>query len=290
MNPIYASILLCLLNFNVFSQYQFKNKKEIAIYNITSSAIIGAIGALINNHHKEKNFKAFANGFYKGALSGAVIYAGKDVISNYPKTKNYGYIWGSKFLVFTGISMLENTVENKKFFDDLHLNIGFVRFDFFPYKKFKIKSRIMPYSLSTTIWFLTKYKLSTELSLKTGNFIFTSPNLLTNEKVYGKEIGKNIIVTNETTKFDTELILTHEMIHVFQLNYFSSVNTFYFNLENNYLGNTKVYKWYKHIFYSDYENLSFNVTYSSLRYFYNINNHNYKKNIFEGEAFMMSKE
>jgi hypothetical protein len=282
--------LILLSNQKVNSQYSFKNKNEVAIYNVLSGALIGGIGALINNNHKDKKIVAFGKGFYKGALSGLVIFSGKDLVSKFQETNNYVYLSGSKLLVLTGSSMLENTVENKRLFEKLHYDIGFVRMEFYPYNKFKVKSRIMPYSLSTTIWLFSKYKLSVKNTLYTGNFIFYNEKdrrTRNNRIILGAAFGNNILFAANTTIYSKELIITHEMIHVFQTNSFSFSNSFFYKLESRWLGNYKFYKWYQRYFYTDYENLTARILYYISAYFYNHENNNYRENIFESEAFFM---
>jgi len=284
---------ILLPNQKVNSQYSFNNKNEVAIYNIISGALIGGIGALINNNHKDKKIVAFGKGFYKGALSGLVIFSGKDLVSKFPETNNYAYLSGGKLLALTGSSMLENTVENKRLFEKLHYNIGFVRMEFYPYNKFKVKSRIMPISLSTTIWLFTKYNLSVKNTLYTGNFIFYNEKDRKNKNgstTIGTAFGNNILFSANTAIARKELIITHEMLHVFQLNSFSFSNSFFFKLENRCLGNYNFYKWYKKYFYTDYEVLTFKTLYNISSYYYNLENNNYRENIFESEAlFMMNR-
>ncbi len=276
-------ILVLLFSNSIFSQYNFKNKKELAIFNIVSSGIVGGLGALFNSNDTHNGFKSFVKGFYKGSISGLVMYSGKELMSNFPKTNNYMYFWGSKALVYTSASMLENTVNHKKLFEDLHYNIGFIRFNINT-TNFNIKPKIMPVSMSISLWLSIKYQIDYKLSLKTGNFIFTGKRK--NNLAYGTTYGNNILISQYSSKYPENLVLAHEMIHVFQLNFFSCLDTYYYKAENKIFNtNSEFYKKYKNYFYMDYNNVSFLSSYSFFSLFYNKKHNNYEKNIFESEAF-----
>lgn len=268
-----------LLSFNLtVAQYDFNNKTEVAVFNMISSGFVGGIGAMINNKEEQNLFKRFYKGFYKGTISGLVIYSGKEMISNYSKTNNYTYLWGSKMLVFTGVSMLENTVNNKKLFENLHFNIAFVRFDMNT-NNFKIKPKIMPVSLGISLWLATKYKVDYKLSLYSGNIVFWGKR----KNAYGTAIGNNILISRYSKKYPIELVMSHEMIHVYQLNFFSSLNTFYFNAEKKLFGNSKFYQTYSRCFYTDYNKISFSSVYQLTTFYVGKKN----KNIFESEAYYL---
>ena len=287
-------IIILSVNFQIYSQYSFTKKKELFVYNTLSNGIIGGIGAMLHKNNETAG-KAFIKGFYKGVLSGGVIYLGKDLISEFSRTNNFSYVWGSKLITYTGFSMLENTVNNQPLFENLYFHIGFLRFDVKPKNKFRIKTRIMPISLGTTLWLLTKYKLDVKYSVFTGIFVFTGEKnsfTIQNKSITKLGLsysGNNIFINNRYPLFHItkQKIFSHELIHYYQAENYSSLNFVYKNIEKK-LIRKKTEEWINKYFYIDYNALTFRLFYSTSYIFFNIKNLNYKKNIFESEAYFFA--
>ena len=284
-------LLMCfimIIPFTGNAQFKIENKKDVFLFNAIGGGIIGGIGSMINKKD-DNTFKAFVKGFYKGALGGTLVYGGKQMLSNFSRTHNYSYIWASKAMTYSGISMIENAAANKKILSDLHFNLYFFRIDYRSNNNFVFRPRAMLFSIISTCYTIEKYDMhfNKKISLWTGSPVFSDdkklylrPNLTT--------VGQNFLsgfwVTEKQTSHSFEAIISHEMIHVYQYEMFSPVNN-YFSISNTKIGKSKFYKSFTKYFYLDYNAISFRSFYYLSS---KLNPNNYYGNPFEGEAAVIS--
>lgn len=116
----------------------------------------------------------------------------------------------------------------------------------------------MPFALAGAISSFSRGNFNSELSLKTGTLIFET-NSIPNE-------GKNNFIIFGTVPFATNSILIlnnqnglealpHEIIHTYQYESFSGINSF-LDRPIDYLGTkNKIIRYYQKIFYTDFNHL-----------------------------------
>jgi len=273
---IFLSILLVTSSNHLLSA-QHKNDFEAGLFNIGFGGVVGGIGAIINKKPNEKTGKVFLKGFYQGALGGYMLFESKRLVGKLGKTRNYNYVWPSKLINSAGISIIENASANRNFWERWHINFGFNRFEFYTKNKFKMTYRIMPFALSNTIYGFTQGKLDINTSLKVGSFVFVANKIKSNSVANssGQAIGNSILVLKNSI-FSKKTIISHELIHTYQYESFSSLNSFLNKPTNKLKLDYKWIKIYHKIFYTDFNFLT-------MRGLYDLSN-NYNTSFFENEA------
>jgi hypothetical protein len=275
------SILLILLLLCTIqpSKAQHKNNFEAGLYNVGFGSIIGGIGAVINKKPSEKFVKVLLKGMGQGALGGYLLFESKRMVGKFGSTGNYSYVWPSKIVNAAGISIIENAASNRNLWEQWHLNIGFNRVDFYTKDKFKVSYRVMPFALGSTIRGFIKGRFSLEESFKIGTFVFRTDKINADNVDFipeGETLVNTIFVTNKNWD-NKENILAHELIHVYQYESFSGVNSFSIKPLQKINAKSKWIKTYNKIFYTDLNYLYFRGLYS----LYNT----YNSNFFEKEAY-----
>lgn len=221
---ITLSILLISSN---FYQNQAKNTtvtKQL-VYNVSLGAVVGALGAVINKKKDEKFSRILAKGTYQGALGGYITFESKRLVSVAEKNADWKIIWCAKIVNAAGISIKENAALNQDFWKKWHINIGFSRIEFETNDNFKVDYKVMPIALVYSIGVATQAKFDLKKTLQSGEFVFTSNSnrfYETNSTAVTFP-GSIVINTPEKNNF---AILSHEIIHIFQANDFSQLETF----------------------------------------------------------------
>lgn len=221
-------ILIFILLFLFHKSYsQAKETSDINqfFYNISIGSIIGAVGAVINKKPEQKFGETLFKGFYQGALGGYVTFESKRLINLAQKNNDWKLLWASKLVNAGGNSIKENAALNKNFWEKWHINIGFNRIEFETKNRFKVNYKILPISLFYTIGIASQAKFELGKSLKSGQFIFSSN---TNRFVETNSIGVTypggiVLYTPDKDNFK---VLSHEIIHWYQYNDFSQLETF----------------------------------------------------------------
>ena len=212
-NKLIIAILIFALNNYSLSQ---NTKQEFGLYNIGLGSIVGGIGAIINKKPDEKTGKVFLKGMWQVALGGAVVYQSKLLVGQIAEKQDFAYAWPASLTNSIGNSIIENACLNKNFYEQINFNVGFNRFEIYPTNNFKLKYKIMPVSLVLLGYVAVQSKFEPEISMKTGQFVFSNSNFrLQNIDNYrGFTLG-NIISFNP--KFvESTSTFSHEMIQVFQ--------------------------------------------------------------------------
>lgn len=276
-------IFFCfLITTNVHSQ---ANDTESLLYNVSIGGLFGTIGSLINKKPQEKTGQVVLKGFYQGSLGGLITFGSKNLLRETQHQKDWGYVWGAKILNAAGTSIKENAAMNRDFWVFWHINIGFNRIEFETKNKFKLHYKLMPIAFVYTVGSFTKVNFDINSSLKTGEFIFYSRSQFNNTNttavtlpgiiVYDKNVYENISTTNA----DRYKIITHEIIHIYQSNDYSVLNTYYQKPINRFAVKNKTIN-----FLNSHINLDLHYIPLRASYLLENKNNNYYDNFFEHEA------
>lgn len=262
MKTLFKKSIFIILLLSLNTQAQ-KNDLEAGVYNVGGGIIVSGIGSILNKKPNEKLVPTLIKGMTQGAIGGFLLFQSKNLIRKFSKTENYSYVWPSNILNAAGTSLIENGAANRPFASQWHINFGFNRLEIRTNKEIKLRYRIMPFSLIGTLQIANSNKFEFKKSLKTGFLIFTSNMIdLGNSDydiIYGQTSGTNsiLILDNELGEF----ALPHEIIHVYQYEQFSGINTYLNKTMDKYSEKNKLLRTYNKIFYTDFNYLIFGGLY-----------------------------
>ncbi|MGB5943249.1 MAG: hypothetical protein WBG71_10230 [Leeuwenhoekiella sp.] len=213
---------------NLSNSYAQANNTEAALYNIGISSIISGIGSVINKDKDEKLGKSLLNGMGKGALGGYIIFESKRILREVQRQQVLEYSWPSKITNAIGTSIVENGASNRGFFDQMNLNIGFLRLEVHAKEHFKVKPKIAPIELAFFIGAYSQSKFEPMLSLRTGQFIFSSATSRWEETNSNGIALPGIIVFKRSIQDQSRLtqIISHEIIHLYQHQDYNGFNAY----------------------------------------------------------------
>ena len=276
MKKLFITIILFLfLTNNSFSQ---ANDTEAFFFNISIGGVFGTIGAIINKKPNEKLDKVILKGFSQGTLGGYLTFESKRVLRLGVENEDWKLIWAAKLINAGGTSIKDNAAHNEDFWNKWHINIGFNRLEFETKNKLKINYKIMPVALVYNTLAFTQAKFDFDTSLKTGEFIFQSGDYRLYESgSRGVTFPGTIVLRNNVNSYN---IITHEIIHIYQSNDFSILNTYYIKPLKKIENKSKVFSKINNHIYYDFH-------YIPLRLFYNLETksaNKYYDNFFEHEA------
>lgn len=106
------------------------NDAEAALYNVGFGGLSGAIGAIINKKPDDKFGKVFLKGLWQGALGGYVTFESKRILRIAGREGDWKLYWTSNLVNAAGSSIKENAANNKDFWDQWNISIGFNRIEF----------------------------------------------------------------------------------------------------------------------------------------------------------------
>lgn len=278
----------CLLLIFHSENIRSQNKDfKAGIYNIGIGAIVGGIGAVINKKKDQRTSKIFLKGFKEGALGGYLLFESKRLIREFGRKENYIFAWSSKLLNSAGNSIIENAIENNRFGEKWNFTFGFNRFEFTTKNRFKIKYKVMPFSLYSTFYFGKRGRFNIHETLKTGHFIFTSLKIKSPESnlqdIEGYAFTNNITILKNSTINKFEL-LSHEIIHSYQYENLSVFNKYFNKLRYRTKQKNKLLNLYQKVFYTDFNYPIFHIMYQQ-----QIRNFPYDSRPFEKEANYFEK-
>ncbi len=284
LKPQSASILFLIL-FALLLKSPAKaqaNDFEAGLFNIGIGSVLGGVGAIINKNPGENFGKVLLKGMGQGALGGYVVFESKRLVREFAETGNYNYVWPSKIVNSAGTSIIENAAANRNFWDRWHMNIGFNRFEIITSENFRFRYRIMPLTFVYSLYRFSDTKLDPKTSLRTGTFVFTTPEIESNGiSVSGSAIMNMILVRDDQRG---KMALPHELIHNYQYERLSGFNSFFDKPEKaiaEELGLSSWLKTYNKIFYNDYNA----VLHTGLYWLANPGQEDqWKNNFFEHEA------
>ena len=244
--------------------------------NVGIGCILGGVGAVINKDPDQRVGSVFLKGMGQGALGGYLVFESKRLVREFSKTGDYSYVWPSKIVNSAGTSIIENAAANRDFWARWHLNIGFNRIEVNTKENFRLSYRILPFSFLATGYAATQGKLDTKTSIKIGAFTFRKKS--EKDEPYGSATANAMIINSGITG---NLALPHEIIHIYQYESFSGINSYFPKLESNYAKELRVssfYNFYQKVFHTDYNYLLKGLLYLMADI------PGYSKNIFEIEA------
>lgn len=117
------------------------DRTKFALVNIGLNGLFGGIGSLINKKDTKSTFNTFTNGFYKGAIGGAVTHVGLSMSHLIETQQNIAYAWPARFVNAMGSSMVQNAADGNRLFERLHFNLFITRLEYHPYQK-KFNARL----------------------------------------------------------------------------------------------------------------------------------------------------
>lgn len=259
--------------------YAQSNDTQALLYNVSIGGVFGTIGAIINKKPNDKLGKVILKGFSQGSLGGYITFESKRVLRLGAEQEDWKLIWSAKLLNANGTSIKENAAQNIDFWEKWHINIGFNRLELETKDKFRLKYKVMPVALVYNVLAFSQTKFDYKTSLKTGEFIFTSNNYrLYDSGSQGVSFPGLIVLRND--QFNNYNLFSHEIIHLYQSNDFSILNTYYVKPLK------KIEK--KYDFISKVNNyIYYDFHYLPLRLIYNLETktaNSYYGNYFEHEA------
>ncbi|WP_019039201.1 hypothetical protein [Psychroflexus tropicus] len=271
-------IIIVFFFMNYLLIHSQPNEFEIGIYNVSLGGIGSGIGAVINKKPNEKFLKVFTNGFLKGSVGGALIFGSKKMVSQIYIEEKLEYNWPAKVLNSLGTSIIENASSNRGFLEQIHINIGFNRIEFYPNEDFRVKYKLMPAAFVTTFVSAIDSKPEWNLMLRSGEVIFS-----TNESNLNNLNAQALLTSFKVRESEIKnySVLAHEIIHLYQYNDYNFVNPYF----NNYTDKLSMANnFIKSYIYWDFNS----IVIGGLYQLENINRSNYYDNFYEYEAAFFS--
>lgn len=255
------NILLFLILALPFSSYSQANDTEATLYNVAFGGITGGIGAVINKKTDEKLGKVFLKGLWQGALGGYVTFESKRIIRHAWKEEDWKLYWASKFVNAAGNSIKENAANNRDFWDQWNLTIGFNRIEFHTKNNFNVRYKIMPISAVYTIDAFFRFRFDSKSSLNYGQFIFrrNDPTITS----YASATA-GYIIYNDAYKqigITPNQIFSHEILHIYQADDFFFINSFYHKPLKNIFENKETLRKVDSYIYYDFHLIPLRATY-----------------------------
>jgi hypothetical protein len=220
--------LLLLFTF-LFNQQQLSAQKNIevksAFYNTLIGGFSGGIGALINRKENERWQRCFARGFVTGCGGGLVAYGGKKMTSFIAAKNELGYGWLSRVVYSAGNSVVENASANRHWASQWHMDLAFIRVEI--HSSGKVQPRIMPSNLGGTVLLALNGEVDPITSLRSGTLTFRTEKIRYAPYLSGSTTGNCFILHDSLKGRPFYRIYPHEMIHTYQFQDFSGVNSFF---------------------------------------------------------------
>lgn len=228
-----------------------ENDFQYGLMNVGIGGVIGGIGAVINKKPEQKLGKTLLKGLGQGALGGYLVFESKRLVREFAEHRNYNLIWPSKLLNAAGSSIIENAAANRDFWERWHLNLGFNRFEVDVKDNFKLRYRIMPVSLSQTIYVFSQARLDVDRSMVFGTFVFFAEKPIMMDDLVASGAAYSDAILLERGLFQGERVEAHEIVHVYQNEAFLGVNMILNKPVARLERNNKFIHFYNRLFYTD---------------------------------------
>lgn len=170
----YCFLIVFALGLFNFSCYSQETDLQYGLANVAIGTVVGGVGAVINKRPEDKYGKTLLKGMAQGGLGGYLVFESKRILREFSQTRNYNYIWPSKIVNAAGSSIIENAAANRDLWERWHINLGFNRIEVDTKDNYKLRYRIMPYSLASTVYLFSQAKLDVDRSMAFGTFVFTA--------------------------------------------------------------------------------------------------------------------
>lgn len=257
-------LLTILIKLNTFSQTkEFKSDRtKFAVLNVGLNGLFGGFGNLINKKDNKTNFKTFINGFYKGAMGGAVSHIGLSMSHLIETEKNIAYAWPARFVNAIGSSMVQNAAEGNRIFERLHFNLFLTRLEYHPYIK-KFNARLFTSSLYGIAIVGSGNKFDLGKSLKSGVLYFKSEGRFSSSLGSGRATGQvsSVGMGSDLQGDSFYATFAEEIAHIQQYDRKVVGNAFVSKLDTKWKKNSKLYNNLSKYIYFDLNGPLFWVAY-----------------------------
>jgi hypothetical protein len=260
---IFSFLIFSTLNVDAQSDNFKSQRTKMALFNVGVNGLFGGIGSLINKKAGEANFKTFINGFYKGAIGGAISHVGLSMSHLIESEQNISYAWPARFVNAMGSSIVQNAAENNRMFERLHFNLYISRLEYFPYQK-RFNARLFTSSLYgiAVVGSGNRFDLST--SLKSGILFFESDERLESSLGSGRATGQvSSIGMRSDIKGDLFYnVFAEELAHIQQYDRKVGGNAFAVKLDAKWKRKSKFYNKVSKYIYFDLNGPLFFISYA----------------------------
>lgn len=226
MKILWLLVLSCFL----FSGLRSQNiEPRIIAYNALAGGLSGGIGALINKKKEQKWHQAFAKGFVVGLGGGLVSYSGKKLNKAIAKNQNLSYAWMARAVFSAGNSIIENAAANRHFWAQWHYDIGFIRLEIKTDGPFSFTPRFMPSTFGGIVFMAANSQsFDVSTSLRSGSLTFRTDRIRYAPTLMASTASNGFLFV-DTLRAGPNFYSTyaHEMVHAFQFQEFSGVNTWF---------------------------------------------------------------
>lgn len=272
--------ILGIFNFFCYSQ---ENDLQYGLANVAIGSVVGGVGAIINKRPEEKLGKTLLKGLAQGGFGGYLVFESKRLLREFSRNKNYNLIWPSKIVNAAGSSIIENAASNRDLWERWHINLGFNRFEVNTRENFKLRYRIMPLALSSTIYMFTQAKFDVDRSMVFGTFVFEAQKPIQGYGFEASGAASQEAIILKRIPQRGHRVEAHELVHVYQNASFSGINMFFNRSKESLKNSNKYFRLYDKIFYTDFHSV---VQYAI--YNLELNANGYRAVSFEREAFYFS--
>lgn len=240
---VFFLFTLIILRSNAQQNNFKKDRTKFTVINIGLNGLFGGIGSLINKKDNKTNFKTFANGFYKGAIGGAISHIGLSMSHLIETEKNIAYAWPARFVNSMGNSIVQNAAEGNRMFERLHFNLFLARLEYYPYKK-KFNARLFTSSLYGIAIVGSGNKFDLGKSLKSGILYFESEDRFGSSLGSGRGTGQvsSIGMPAYVNEEFSYRLYAEEVAHIQQYDRKVVGNAFVAKFDTKWKNNSKTYK------------------------------------------------
>jgi hypothetical protein len=265
---------------NVSSLKSQSNDAEAALYNIGFGAVFSTVGAILNKKPEDDLGKIIKKSLWQGALGGYITFESKRMLRAAQQQHKWEYVWAAKLANAMGTSVKENAALNRDFWEKWHLNIGFNRLEFTTKDNFSVHYKFMPVAFVFAVDALARHQFEWKKSWQTGEFVFSTAQIKNNEFInVGASAFPGLILFEKSVLNDIQLY-THEIVHLYQSNDFSVMNTYVHKTLKKGASKSKPLKWVHKYMYPEFHYLILRPAYllesKNIQHYYD--------NFFEHEA------
>lgn len=260
------TVVLCYSSV-LFSQSFEKQRIQFTAFNVGFNGLVGGFGSLINKKENQSGWQAFSNGFYKGAVGGAISHVGFTLTSQIRTQQNIAYAWPARLVNSFGSSIVQNAASNQRMLEQLHFNLYVTRLEYRPHSK-KFKARIFTSSIYGIIVTSRNASLNISKSLQSGVLYFDLVDNFRNSLVEGPATGQVSSVGMRSDVFNTSFnkqeyfdVFAHEMAHILQFDRKVGGNAFVIKLDKTAKQQSKLYQTLSKYIYFDLNGPIFYLAY-----------------------------
>lgn len=218
------------------------DRTKFTVINVGLNGLFGGIGSLMNKKDNKSSFKTFTNGFYKGAIGGAISHIGLSMSHLIDSKQNIVYAWPARFVNAIGSSIVQNAADGNRMFERLHFNLYISRLEYYPYKK-KFQARLFTSSLYGIMVVSRGNKFDLGKTLKSGVLYFESEGRFSSSLGSGRATGQVSSVGMRSDLIGDAFYSTfaEEIAHIQQYDRKVVGNSFVNQLDSKWKKNSKFY-------------------------------------------------